>query len=118
MLTVLWAGTTGIREESDRALRCGRRDEHLAVERIEDLARAVKTETTFAALANDNAGYFVLRAVNRVSFGHGIAIAESCRRPLVDGLSVGVWRRKQRLSGRLGATTTGTARRRPEDRWD
>ena len=88
MLTLLRGVSARGREESDRALRCGRRNEHLAVECIKRSARAVKTETTFAALANDNAGYFVLRAVNRVSFGHGISIAESYRRPLVDELSV------------------------------
>ena len=88
MLAMLWVATRRIREESDRALRCGRRDEHLAVKRIERSARAVKTKTAFAALANNDAGYFVLRTVNCVSFGHGISIAESYRRPLVDELSV------------------------------
>jgi hypothetical protein len=88
MLTVLRAATTRIREEIDRALRCGRRDEHLPVKRIERSARAVKTETAFAALANNDAGYFLLRTVDCVSFRHGVSIAEPGRRPLVDELSV------------------------------
>ena len=78
----VWAVTTRIREERDRTLRRGRRYEHLAVERIKRSARAVETETAFAALANNDAGYFFVRAVNDISFGHRSSIAEACRRPL------------------------------------
>jgi hypothetical protein len=93
LLTELRDVSARIREEIDSALRCGRRHEHLAVERIKRPARAVKTKTAFALLANNDAGYFVLRAVNRVSFGHESSIADSGRRPLAVGLSLAMKRR-------------------------
>ena len=93
LLTELWDVSARIREETDSALRCGRRHEHLAVERIKRPARAVKTKTAFPVLANNDARYFVLRAVNRVSFGHESSIADSGQRPLTVGLSLAMTRR-------------------------
>jgi hypothetical protein len=93
LLTQLRDVSARIREEIDCSLRCGRRHEHLAVERIKRPARAVKTETAFPLLANNDAGYFVLWAVNRISFGHESSIAEACRRPLAVGLSLAMKRR-------------------------
>jgi hypothetical protein len=93
LLTKLWDVSARIREEIDSALRCGRRHEHLTVERIKRPARAVKTESAFAFLANNDTGYFVLRTVNRVSFGHESSIADSGRRPLAVGLSLAMTQR-------------------------
>ena len=108
--------STRIREEVDSSLRCGRRDEYLAVERIERPARAVKTETAFPLLANNDAGYFVLRTVNRVSFGHESSIADSGRRPLAVGLSLAMKRRWlppaiKRNNNRGDEIVSGRARR-------
>ena len=65
-----------VREQIDGALCCGRRNEHLAIERIERSARAVEAKAAFAELANNDAGYFMLRAVDGIAFGHRSSIAE------------------------------------------